>query len=204
MILKRIFEEYDLPIERILIREYKRLNLSLKESYVLMALFSISKKRKTFSMIAIGKRVEYPPEVIGKCVESLQEKGFLDIALEVKDEKEREVFDIDKALKQIENLYINDEKERIRQQESAQISKTIDLFEKGLGRPLMAFELETIRAWYEEGQYSHANIIKAIYATENQISVKFVERFLNQSVHKPIEVDQDIEKALDAIYKNIR
>lgn len=204
MILKKLFEDYDLPIEKIILKEQKRLNLSLKESIVLLALFSIYKKRRTFSMIAIGKRVEYDTNKIGEAIESLQEKGFMDISLEIKDEKEREVFDLDKTFKKIETLFILDEKERLRQQETANISKTIERFEQGLGRPLMGFELDNIRSWYEEGLYPHQAIMDAIHQSEQKLSVKFVERFLNKQEFKPIEIDQDVDKALDAIYKNIR
>ena len=204
MILKKLYEEYDLPIEKIILKEQKRLGLSLKESIVLLALFSIYKKRRTFSMIAIGKRVEYDSNDIGKAVESLQEKGFMDIQLEIKDEKEREVFDLDKTYIKIETLFIQDEKERMRQQASANISKTIERFEHGLGRPLMGFELDNIRSWYEENMYTHQAIMDAIVQSEQKLSVKFVERYLNKQAIKPIKIDQDIEKALDEIYKNIR
>ena len=44
----------------------------------------------------------------------------------------------------------------------------------------------------------------AIHQSEQKLSVKFVERFLNKQEFKPIEIDQDVDKALDAIYKNIR
>ena len=59
MLIKQIYDEYGLPIERIINKEYKRLGLKLPEAMVLLALFSIYERRRTFTINAISKRVEY-------------------------------------------------------------------------------------------------------------------------------------------------
>jgi uncharacterized protein YfkK (UPF0435 family) len=80
----------------------------------------------------------------------------------------------------------------------------IRLFEQGLGRGLYPYELENIRRWFEEKDFSSDQIIKAIEEAGDRVSVKLVERMLNQSALKPIEIDSDLEEALDQIYKNIK
>ncbi|MCR3906803.1 MAG: DnaD domain protein [Tenericutes bacterium] len=204
MILKRLYEDFDLSIERILIKEYKRLNLTMQEMTVLLALFSIYKKRKTFSIASISRRVELSKDEIGSAVESLLNKNFVNITLEEKDNKEREVFDLDRTFKLIEELYRQDEIEKIKQEEESSVYETIRLFEQGLGRSLRPFELENIRRWYEERSYSHETIKQAIDASEDKISIKYVEKILNQNIPEPIEIDQDVERALDEIFKNIK
>lgn len=204
MILKKLYEEFDLSIERILIKEYKRLSLTMQEMTVLLALFSIYKRRKTFSIASISRRVELNKEEIGSAVESLLNKNFVTIILEEKDNKEREVFDLDRTLKKIEELFRQDEVEKIKQEEETSVYETIRLFEQGLGRSLRPFELENIRKWYEERSYSHETIKKAIESAEDRISIKYVERILNQNIPEPIEIDQDVERALDEIFKNIK
>lgn len=205
MILKRLFEEFDLAIERILIKEYKRLNLTMPEMSVLLALFSIYKKRKTFSLAAISRRVEYNQNDIGAYVDALIEKGFVIICLEkTKDQKEREVFDLDPTFKKIEDCYRQDEIEKNKAIHDGHVQETIRLFEQGLGRLLMPYELDNIRRWYDENMYEHEAIINAIQQAEGRVSIKHVERTLTQIIPKPIEISEEIEHVLDDLYKKIK
>jgi DNA replication protein len=204
MIIKRLYEEFDLSIERILLKEYRRLKLTMAEMSVLIALFSIYKKRKTFTIASISRRVDIGSDAIGNAVESLLEKGYVTTKLESKDGKEREIFDLDQALERIENLLRQDEIERLKERVENDIMNVIRLFEQGLGRGLLPYELENIRRWFEEKDFSSDQIIKAIEEAGDRVSVKLVERMLNQSALKPIEIDSDLEEALDQIYKNIK
>lgn len=204
MILKRLFEDYDLTIERILVKESKRLKLTMKEMSVLLALFSIYKKRRTFTMASLSRRLELSNEEIGAAIESLIDKNMLIISLENKDGKEREVFSLDEVFVKIEALYRQDEIERIKNEELTYISLTIKLFEQGLGRALLPYELENIRRWYEDKTYTHEAILKAIESAKDKVSIKYVERILNQIIPEQIEIDSDVEKALDEVFKNIK
>lgn len=203
MILKRIFDEYNFQIEPIIIKEYKRLNLTFPESIVLMALFSIYRKRKTFSILAISRRVEFNQAEIGEIVDSLISKQFLQVELEVKDDKTREVFKLDKVFEKIEALFIEDQKEKNILQKEQDIKITIKAFENGMGRLLKTYELENIRRWYEDDLYTHDDIMIAIERAQNRLSVKYVERILSQEKLEKIEVDQETEKALESLFKAV-
>lgn len=202
--LKKLYEEYDLSMERILIKEYKRLKLNMPEMTVLLALFAIYKKRKTFSVNSINRRVEYSVNEIGSIIESLLQKGFLNIQLEKKDGKEREIFDLDMTFRKIEQLFAADLEEKKQALVENDVMLAIKRFEQGLGRLLMPYELENIRKWYDESLYTHDQIIKAIEASEDRVSVKYVERILTQTLPKQIEIDQDVDRALDEIFKKIK
>lgn len=204
MIIKRLYEEFDLSIERILLKEYRRLQLSMAEMSVLIALFSIYKKRKTFTIASISRRVDIGSDAIGNAVESLIEQGFVSVKLESKDGKEREIFDLDQALEKIENLLRQDEAERIKERAENEVIKIIRMFEQGLGRGLLPYELENIRRWLEEKAFTTDQVIQCIEDAGDRLSVKLVERMLNQNELKPIEIDSDLEEALDRIYKNIK
>ncbi|MDX9691421.1 MAG: DnaD domain protein [Acholeplasmataceae bacterium] len=202
--LKRLYEEYDLSIERILIKEYKRLGLTMQEMQVLLALFSIYKKRKTFSITAIAKRVEYNSNDIGVQIESLLNKGFMTINLESKDQREREIFDLDPTFKKVFDLFKKYETEKVKQQEESNVALTIRRFEQGLGRLLMPFELENIRVWYEDKAFTHEQILNAIETAKEKLSVKYVERILNQTIPKEIEIDDEVNQALDEVFKKMK
>ncbi|MDD4193890.1 MAG: DnaD domain protein [Acholeplasmataceae bacterium] len=202
--LKRLYEEYDLSMERILIKEYKRLKLTMQEMTVLLALFSIYKKRRTFSINAINRRVEYSINEIGSIIEKLLSKGFMTIELEKKDGKEREVFDLNLTFDKIQDLFKADEIEKKEALVETEVSETIKRFEQGLGRLLMPYELEMIRRWYDENKVSHESIIEAIESAQDRMSVKYVEKILTQQVPEKIEIDQDVDQALDEIFKKIK
>lgn len=204
MILKKLYEDYDFSIERVLLKEYRKLSLSMQELTVLIALFSIYKKRKTFSTLAISRRVEYHSNQIGEIVESLLDKGFLTISLELKDQKEREIFDLTPTFDKIEELYKEEDAEKQKQVIENDVSDVILKFEQGLGRPLKSYELENIRKWFEEDTYTYKDITKAIDQADEKVSIKYVERILSQQPIKKIEIDQDVEQALDEIFKSIK
>lgn len=204
MILKRLYEEYDFSIERILLKEYRRLSLTMQELAVLIALFAIYKKRKTFSTLAVARRVEYTSNEIGEIVESLLDKGFLTISLELKEKKEREIFDLTPTFEKIETLYKEEKIEKQKQQVENEVVQIILKFEQGLGRPLRSYELENIRKWFEENMYSYEQIQQAIDQAEDKVSIKYVERILTQQPIQKIEIDQDVEDALDEIFKSIK
>lgn len=205
MILKRLFEDDVLNIDRIMLREYQRLDLTVSETHVLLALFSIARKRKYFSVAAISRRVDFDQEVIGATLESLYKKGYLTLALEkTKDGKSREIFDLDPVFQKLETLFVHDEKEQQLALFQTQVSETLLLFEQGLGRLLRPHEIEEIRRWYDDGLYQHEKILKAIEQTEPRVSVKAVERILTQIIPETVEIDDEVESILDSFYKKIR
>lgn len=202
--LKRLYEEFDLSMERILIKEYKRLKLSMQEMTVLLALFSIYKKRKTFSINAINRRVEFTLLETGQIVDKLLAKGFITIELEKKDGKEREVFDLDPTFQKIQQLFFKDEEEKLKAAIESELGVTIQRFEQGLGRLLMPYELDQIRQWYEGKIYTHEAVIQAIETAKDRVSVKYVERILTRQILEKIEIDDAVDEALDEIFKKIK
>ncbi len=176
----------------------------MAEMSVLIALFSIYKKRRTFTIASIARRVDLSSDEIGNAVEALINKGFVTIQLEDKDGKEREIFNLDQALSAVEELFKNDEKDRQREQHENDITTIIRLFEQGLGRPLYPYEFESIRRWFEERLFTSVQIKKAIADAGERVSIKLVERMLNQADMKHVEIDRELEEALDQIYKNIK
>ncbi len=204
MILKRLFDEYDFPVEKILFKEYRRLNLTMPELSILLALLDIYKKRRTFSVLSISRRVDYNQNEIAGHVESLLDKGFITLSLEKKDGKEREVFHVSPVFEKLEGLLESDEQERVKIENETQISETIRKFEQGLGRPLKGYELENIRVWYAGEDFSHEQISKAIESAGGNIGIKYVERILSQQIVPKKEIDEDVEQALDNVFKKIK
>lgn len=206
MLIKQIYEEYGLPIERIINKEYKRLGLKLPEAMVLLALFSIYERRRTFTINALSKRVEYNRDEIGSLVSSLLEKGFLEINLETaKDGKAREVFSLDQTFKKIEKLIISDYQSKKNDEAASHVSKVIEILENGLGRVLSAFEMDLIRNWYLNDELTHEKIEEEVVkaASKPKLSVKYIDRVLMTTRTDDLEVDPKTADILQQIYKKI-
>ncbi|MFA6801482.1 MAG: DnaD domain protein [Acholeplasmataceae bacterium] len=204
MILKKLYDDYGFSIEKILFKEYKRLDLTMPEVTVLLALLDIYKKRRSFSILSIARRVDYNQNEIAGLVESLLDKGFISINLELKDGKEREVFHLSQVFERVEKLFLDDEKEAVKNAYESQISETIKTFELGLGRVLKSYELENLRMWYDQQSYTHEQITKAIESAGGQLSVKYVERILTQQIIPDRPIDEDVDIALDNLFKKIK
>ena len=203
MILKRIYEEYNFSVELILIKDYKKLKLTQNELSVLLVLFSIHRKRRTFSVNAISRRMDLSQNEIAPIIETLIEKGFLNIEIESNNQKEREVFDLDGTFMQIETMFIEQENQKLKQKHENNVSQTISKLEDKFARMLRPNELEKVRSWYEDKAYEHEAIVNAIDFMEGKNSVANIERILSADAFKSFEIDEKTNAILDAIYKKL-
>lgn len=203
MILKRIYEEYNFNIENLLIKEYKRLKLTTNELNVLLVLFNAGPKKRIFSLNSLARRLDYSTNELAEIVESLMEKDFLRIKLEVNNKREREVYDLDGTFNKIEDLFISDEEEKLKQLSLSNISETIELLEAKFGRMLRSNELDRIRTWYDVYAFNHDRIIEAINALQKETSIMHIEKVLNLNVNVDVKIDDKTNELLDSIYKKL-
>lgn len=203
--LKKLYEEHVLLIESLITKEQKRLKLTSNQLVVLLALFSMYRKR-IFSINAIAKRVDIDENDIGRAIDKLIEKGFMTISLEKRNEKEQEVFDLSGTFDKIKSLYEEDIVESKKEQNESKIGITIEKLEQNLGKSLSAYELDTVRRWYDENLYLHDMIVSKIdeLGSSGRFSIKFLERnLMKQSFDQTKQPDQ-VDEVLDKIFKAIK
>ncbi|MDY0276630.1 MAG: DnaD domain protein [Acholeplasma sp.] len=203
MILKTLYEEYGFNIEALLVKEASRLELTVKELNVLLVLFAKPIKKKVLSINQIAKRLDYSYNDIAAAVEGLMTKDFLKISLESNNKREREVYELDGTFLKIEALLKHDELEKIKEQTSSNVGKTITLLEEKMGRMLKSNELERVRTWYETYKFNHDKIIDVINKTEKNISIIYLEKVLSFKTTEKTEIDQKTDEMLDKIFRNI-
>lgn len=203
MILKRIYEEYGFNIESLLIKESKRLKLSTKELNILLVLFSMPAKKRIFSFNSIVRKVDYTTNELSEIIESLMEKEFLKITMEVNNKREREVYELDGTFIKIEQLFKSDEEELIKEQSFSNISETISLLEEKNQRMLRSNELDRIRTWYDVYDFAHQRIIDTINSSNKDYSVIYLEKILNLNITEVTTIDSKADEALDNIFKKL-
>lgn len=203
MILKRIYEEYNFSVELIVIKEYKKLKLTQDEVTVLLVLFSIHRKRKTFSVNAIARRLDFSQNEIAPIIESLMDKGFISINIESNNKREREVFDLDGTFGKIESMFREQDLLREQQKNETNVSHTIDKLEEKFARMLRPNELEKVRSWYEDSNYDHDRIISAIDFSDGARSLNNIEKILSANEFIGVEIDEKTDAILDSIFKKL-
>ncbi|HEY8405358.1 MAG TPA: helix-turn-helix domain-containing protein [Acholeplasma sp.] len=203
--LKKLYEEHVLLIESLITKEQKRLKLTSNQLVVLLALFSMYKKR-VFSINAIAKRVDIDENDIGRAIDKLIEKGFVTISLEKRNDKEQEVFDLSGTFDKIKALYEEDIVESKKEESESKIGITIQKLEQNLGKTLSAYELDTVRRWYDENLYPHDMIIRKIdeLGTSARFSLKFLERNLMKESFDQTKQPDQVDEVLDKIFKAIK
>ena len=197
--LKRIYDEYGLDIQKIIMSEYKRLNLSLKEANVLIALFSILEKRKTFSINAIIKKIDLDSNETADILTGLAEKGFFKMKLEIKNGKERETISLTPTFLKLEELILEDVNKIKLERDKTKISKLINRLENLLGRVLTSYELDIIRYWFNDSKYSidEVNqIIDTLVDNNKKVSINIIEKNLKlKKDYQVTDLDQEIGRA---------
>ncbi len=205
MIIKKLYENNFLEIDALLTKEGKRLKLTPNDLIVLKTLFTMY-KRRTFSITSISRKIELSSNEIAKSVDNLTQKGFVGLELELRKDKQVEVFNLDGTFDIINELYLNDIKEEEITKNKSNLSETISRLEQAINKVLSSNELQLITMWYEDNLYSHEQIIELIEKHElsGRLTVKYLERLLNQTKLKKKPVDSETSKMLDSIFKEIK
>lgn len=203
MFLRKLHKDYGLKIELVLMKEYKRLGLTMKELNILLLLFDNYPRKNTFSLTELTKKSDSNQNDVANIFNKLIEKEFVSLALEQKNNKTREIYILDNTYYKITNLLTDDIKLDIVNNNKNDIKKTIELLEDKLNRLLSANELDRIRVWYENLNYNHNDIIGTIKATKNNTSIIHIEKLLANKIthHEPL--DDKTAQILDNIFKGL-
>ena len=205
MLLKKLFKNHDFNIESLLFKIYKELELSTNELMTLLALINVYRKKNTFSLTTLSKRIDYPSKDIGLYVDALIDKGFLTIYLETTNQnKTKEVFHLDDMFLKVEQHILKDQEQKSKSHDD-QIKKIIIKLEQYLDRMLKPIEIEQIREMFDIEGYSDDDMYQVIEQLKEQVTVKKMQRMLVLQSRIPNQdIDPETDKVLDALYKSIK
>ncbi|WP_017192875.1 DnaD domain protein [Italian clover phyllody phytoplasma] len=203
--IKMLYEEGFLNIEKILIREFKKLHLEIQELSVLLFLFD-SYEKKIFSSSFLAKKANLSKNELESILEILRQKNFFSILQDKKDNKIIEIFNLDNTFVKIQQLYKEKEAKSTEKKQKHNISETIENLETLKGRLLTGNELEIVKSWYLEQNYTHDNITQIILqaSLNKKDSLNYIERILSQTNHVKIENDDQADQILHKIFKQIK
>ncbi|KOR75288.1 DNA replication protein [Candidatus Phytoplasma pruni] len=203
--IKILYEEGFLNIEKILIREFKKLHLEIQELSVLLCLFD-SYEKKIFSSSFLATKANLSKNELESILERLRQKNFFSILQDKKDNKIIEIFNLDNTFVKIQQLYKEKKTKSTEKKQKNNISETIENLETLKGRLLTGNELEIVKSWYLEQNYTHDNITQIIVQAglNKKDSLNYIERILSQTNHVKIENDDKADQILHKIFKQIK
>nr|ATG88074.1 chromosome replication initiation protein [Alfalfa witches'-broom phytoplasma] len=203
--LKQIYEEGYLDIEKILINQYLKLNLLIKEVKLLLFLFQ-QYRTPILPTEKIIQQTNFSLTEIDNILRNLIKKNFLFLYQQKINNQVQEMFDLSQTFDKIENLYKQLKLNKLKHKNTSNISNTISNIEKIKGDVLNSQELEIIKKWYIEFNYPQDKIIKAIQQAHihKKKSIFYINNLLNYQNKQNISQDKNIEKNLHKIFNKIK
>ncbi len=199
-VVLNILREKPVVIPRILLRNYKKINITEEELVLLICL------------INIGDKVPYNPSIfieeIGmdkykamQILNDLSEKNMINIKVENNNSgKKQEYIYLDFLYLKLFNLLLDDENA-----DDTKENDIFTLFEQELGRTISPMEVEIIKEWIHDGykeELIKEALKEAIY--QDVRSLKYIDRILFNWKNKGIKNKNDIMKDKKNYRKNIK
>lgn len=206
MKLKKLFETQSIVFEQLIYLNHKELDITSDEMMVIFGLLDIYKKRNSFSLSALQKRITIVQKDLGAIIDALITKTYLHTYLDDQAQsKAKELFHLDGLFSKLEQLI--DKKELIPKTKPNDegLKKVIVLLEQKLNRLLTSNELQTLRLLIETHQISLESLNDIIEQLNDRASIKNIEKMMMISKNMPkVVVDEKVDKALDDLYKAMK
>lgn len=187
-----LLKDRPIVVPRILMNNYKLLDISDSELIIIMVLLSF------------GDKIDYDPEEFSKVINgskheimatinSLVEKNILSIVIEKTDKLAHEYISLDLLYEKLYNLIIDND------QEEAIDNSIFSVFENELGRMLSPMEYEQIKEWLTSGNSVELITCALKEAVINGVSsLRYIDSILNDWKKKGYKNKKDIIKDKEA------
>lgn len=205
MKLKKLFETNAIQLEHLIYLHHKNLDLSADEMMVIFGLLDILKKRNSFSLGAISKRISLVQKDVSLIMDALINKKYLHTYLEDETQaKAKELFHLDGFFSKLEQHIEAQELVKSKPNEDG-LKKVIVLLEDKLKRLLTSQELQTLRHLMDSHRVTINEVYDIIEQLNDRVSIKNIEKMMMISKNMPkIVIDEKVDRALDDLYKAMK
>ena len=198
-----------IDLNKLVLKIYPRLGLLPQEGVMLLHLISFyqqNNQQKCFplSYIALRNKTGLDKKENGLIIQSLIEKGFIDLTLEKKNnDKEQQYVNISNVFIQIEELLKKDKEEELNKQITNNLKETYELFERELGRQLNHVEASMLEEYNH--LYTKDNYENAIYevSSKKNLTVKACIDYLKTNHFMKQEVNKEDEESIRSFIASI-
>ena len=190
-----ILKDKPVIIPRILLNNYKKLNISDSELIIIMVLLSFGDKI-TYNPEEFAKEINGDKHQVMNIINNLIHKNIISLEIERVNKKANEYLSLDLLYEKLFNLIIDKGKEK-------EIDISIfDTFEKELGRTLSPMEYGQIQEWITSGNSEEMITCALREAVLNGVSnLRYIDSILNDWKKKGYKNKNDVLKDRE-MYRN--
>lgn len=200
-VLKRLIEDGVVDFSAIVLKYYHKFELTETEAMALIKLHRLlQEKEGIIKPKKFSQWLSLPPKKTEQVLDSLVDKGYLDITLTTNEEgKETETFNVDYFLSKVIHHIQNDQSRA----EGSKTAEWVEFIETSLNRPLSQLDMELVKKWIEEDGYSFDMLKEAtlIALKYKNPTVKVIDKHLQKSETSPKEEPKKNPEALKEFYK---
>ncbi len=203
--IEKLYEQGLLDYNKLIIRNYKALDLNPVDVLVLIKILDIYKTSKKIRTSKIISETGLTKREVEESMTSLMEKNIYSIYLEYKNGIGDESISLKPFFEKVEKLFEDTESV-----DDSEISLTIKLIEGEIKRPLTPIEFNVISEWFSIDGYNYEEIKKAVIESVkmNRVTFKNIEKELlaakKQSMTLSSKMTSQKANALDKIYEMIK
>lgn len=190
-----ILKDKPVVIPRILLNNYKKLNISDSELIMIMVLLSFGDKI-TYNPEEFAKEINGDKHQVMNIINNLIHKNIISLEIERVNKKANEYLSLDLLYDKLFNLIIDKKEEK-------EIDVSIfDTFEKELGRTLSPMEYGQIQEWITSGNSQEMITYALREAVLNGVSnLRYIDSILNDWKKKGYKNKNDVLKDRE-MYRN--
>lgn len=197
-----------IQFDKLIISNYFKLNLDEVDTIILIRLHDLSSRGiNVLNDEDIASSMRINKNELGKRIVNLVKNGF--ITLELSSVEAKEIFSLDELYRRLAFI-IEGEKQQVNKDVlDNEIQTTISLLEKELKKILSPIEIEVVKRWYLEEQYSKKEIDEAILkALKNKSrGIMYIDRLLQANARdkkieekKVISSEENIKDMFNKLY----
>ena len=184
--IKKIIQEKDIIIPKILFLNYKKLNITEKELIIIIYIINYS---DIFNPKQLSNDLNISLDEVMNTMENLTAKGMIKLELKKNGTKRNEYINVDGLYDKLIFTIMNEEEQKPQ-------TSIYDLFEKEFGRTISPMEYEIIGAWLENGTGEETIKLALKEATYNGVSnLRYIDKIISEWAKKGIKTEEDVEKS---------
>lgn len=198
--IEKLYEEGLLDYNKLIIQNYKALELNEVDAIVLIKILDLYKKNKNIRTSKIISTTGISKKDVENSLARLIEKNIYEIYIEYKNGIGDESISLDPLFKKIADIFSDEPND----EDESEIKLTIKLIEGELKRPLTPIEFNVISEWFSLDGYNFENIKKAVVESvkANRVTFKNIEKELLAEKKSKLTPSKKINsKTADALNK---
>lgn len=196
--LRLWIEQGNVNISQLFFQHYKALNLSDRESMVLLQIIAFQAEGKIFPIPAdIANRMHMSENDVSRILQSFMQRGLLTI---IQNQDASGVLYESFSLQPLWNRLVDEamkkEQDFLQNNRTNEEGELFTIFEQEFGRLLSPMECESITMWLDEDGHS-AEIIRAALkeaVIAQKVSLRYIDRILFEWKKKNVKTLHDVER----------